>query len=473
MTINSLRAKHASLIYQEYQYQVKHNQLLIEFKFLLEPDIVFTPRLMIDHVSEDMVAALPQELWQSLIFNLGLAELPSYWKCACPAVIKIEAGHLTAEQISWWQDLFLKGMGEFYYVNHIDFTQENFLTIQTSAPPEKTIKTVDMESLPTTHYRQPFLIPVGGGKDSGLTLGILTQAKLEYDCLVLEPTTPAADLLAQASTCGRTLTAQRIIDPILLDLNQQGYLNGHTPFSAYFAFFSLVIGHLFGYQQILVSNESSANQANLLYQGLSVNHQYSKSWEFEQKFRSYSQQFLGCDKHKAEYLSFLRPVSELQIAQGFSQLDQFLPVFKSCNVGQKHNQWCEHCAKCLFVYLMLAPFVEQTILFQKIFSHDLLTDETLLPLALGLLGKAEIKPLDCVGTDQEVLVACYLTIKKLTSQHQPLPILLEKIQQQVLSQYQPEELKLLSQKILTSWDEHNNLDTKLTNLLQSAITLSS
>jgi hypothetical protein len=41
-----------------------------------------------------------------------------------------------------------------------------------------------------------------------------------------------------------------------------------------------------------------------------------------------------------------------------------------------------------------------------VFGKNILADESLWPLCEELLGIARIKPLDCVGTPEEVMVAC-------------------------------------------------------------------
>ena len=103
-----------------------------------------------------------------------------------------------------------------------------------------------------------------------------------------------------------------------------------------------------------LSNESSANESNV--QGEKINHQYSKSFEFENDFRKYYNKYL---KRNVEYFSFLRPLNELQIAMAFSKFEKYHTIFKSCNVGSKGAEWkwCCNCPKCLFVYIILSPFL--------------------------------------------------------------------------------------------------------------------
>ena len=112
-------------------------------------------------------------------------------------------------------------------------------------------------------------------------------------------------------------------------------INGHTPFSAIVAFLSLYCTYLIGGEYIVLSNESSANSGNI--EGREVNHQYSKSYRFENDFTEYVGENLLSG---IRYFSLLRPFSELQIAKQFALLPQYHKVFRSCNRGSKKNIWC-------------------------------------------------------------------------------------------------------------------------------------
>ena len=192
------------------------------------------------------------------------------------------------------------------------------------------------------------------------------------------------------------LVLHRQIDPKLLELNAQGFLNGHTPFSAMLAFYSVLLSAVTGIRDVALSNESSANEPTV--PGTNINHQYSKSLEFETDFRDYVHDWMGDSNH---YYSHLRSLNELQIAERFARYPQYFPVFKSCNVGSKENKWCGHCPKCLFAYIILSPFIPEEKL-QEIFGHDLLNDPTLEQTFDELSGLSKIKPFECVGTVREV-----------------------------------------------------------------------
>ena len=73
------------------------------------------------------------------------------------------------------------------------------------------------------------------------------------------------------------------------------------------AFLGLYCAYLIGAENIVLSNESSANESNI--EGTSINHQYSKSFEFETDFNNYVEQNITKD---IKYFSVLRAFNEMQ-----------------------------------------------------------------------------------------------------------------------------------------------------------------
>jgi hypothetical protein len=116
-------------------------------------------------------------------------------------------------------------------------------------------------------------------------------------------------------------------------------------------------------------------------------------------------------------------MNEFQIVQKFIKFPSYLKVFRSCNAGTKTNSWCGHCAKCLYVYIMLYPFLHKEQL-DAIFGRDLLNDESLGQIFLSLINPDTTKPFECVGTREEINYALKLAVED-ESALQPLPKLLE------------------------------------------------
>lgn len=402
-----LREKHPVFTYEKYIITDHEDKIRIQFHFRLGKDITFTPtwdfekkHLEVNYEKEEIV--------NKLAFNLGLVELISYWKCACSPKVIIKAGVIDEDQIKWWKNQYYLGLGEFFYTNGIETTQESFMEMVVEAPKEGAFSVVNSslsELFHTEYEKEGCMIPIGGGKDSIVTLELLKERKLTNLCFMINNKEASQRC---ASVAGyqkeELLIVNRSIDRRLLELNKEGYLNGHTPFSAIVAFSSVLAAYLMDKQYVVLSNEASANESTV--EGTDVNHQYSKSFKFERDFVDYEKQYIDSNVH---YFSLLRPFSELQIAKYFALHEKYYKIFRSCNVGSKADSWCGHCPKCLFVYIILSPFINLHSLVE-IFGSDMLNDETMLPTFEKLIGMVPEKPFECVGTCDEANTAICMTI---------------------------------------------------------------
>ncbi len=397
MKLKKLQKKYPRFIYQDYSYEIFNNNLKISFNFKIGPNIFFKPELTIGNIPKNWLKPDFNQL-NNLIFQLGLIEMISYWKVTCSPIIEIQAGHLNKEQIKWWQNLILNGLGQFFYKNRIKFQKPKFIIL----PKNKTIqKTILVKG-------KKILIPIGGGKDSAVTLELLKKTKKDINCFSLNPT-QAAKKVMKIAGCKKPIIVRRKIDKKLLELNKKGFLNGHTPFSAYLAFLSVLVATIFGQKYIAFSNERSANEGNVKYLGKIINHQYSKTSDFERKFKKYSKKYLA---KNINYFSFLRKHTEFEISKMFLKYPKYFSVFSSCNIASKAGErWCGNCPKCLFVYATFYPFLEKKQLF-KIFGKDIFENKKLLGIMKALIGKGKFKPFECVGTYKESRTAFNLSLKK-------------------------------------------------------------
>ena len=390
---------------------------------------------------------------ERLIFSLGMVELISYWKTCCPPNVRIEAGALSADQISWWKKLYFHGLGEFFYLNGI-VPNDDFMSI--NCPLTLTCISELAPSTANYHSKLPnVLIPIGGGKDSALTLELLRESAERY-AYIINPRPATVNTVAVSGLgSDRLITAKRTLDKNMLRLNTKGYLNGHTPFSAIVAFSSVLSGYLNGMDYVALSNESSANESTVA--GSDVNHQYSKSFEFETDFRKYEKKNIASG---VEYFSLLRPLLELQIARNFARHKQYHSIFQSCNRSEKTNEWCGVCPKCLFVYVILSPFLDESEL-ADIFHKDLYEDTLLIDTLDELAGFTPEKPFECVGRRDEVKTALELVISKYTNDNKQLPPLLAHYKMM------SEEIND-SSEILTYFDDNNAVPNRFISLVRGA-----
>jgi hypothetical protein len=420
-----LREKYPQFSYQNYTYSWAKGDLTATYQYQLSPSLSFHHQVIFPTVPQENVTAQPPGLIDNLVFHLGLIEAFSYWKLTASQIFTINGGYLDNLAVQFWHDLLISGMGEYFYANQIDFTSADFIQLQVKTP-TLTKPPIQVKKF---HHQRLSAVFLGGGKDSAVMLSLLQRAKEKFVNFIVQPASPAANTMATL-THRPTYTARRQFDPQLFALNRQGYLNGHVPFSASVAFLSVLAGVLYDFDAALVGNEDSSNEPTLNWKGCPINHQYSKSAHFEQTFQTYCRHNLCAN---FDYFSPLRSLSELKIAQLFAQLPQFFSIFRSCNRGQRQNQWCERCPKCLFVFLILYPFIEEELLTTKIFSHNLLADTSLLPELAKLLGLTSAKPFECVGTRDEAQAAFYLSITKIQTAKKPLPPLLAQLSPEVLS----------------------------------------
>lgn len=411
---SALRQTYPEFVYERYEYNVQSDGLHIVFSFRLDADRCFHPAAFVP-ARPFLRFDQPREVMDALVFSIGMIELVSYWKCACPPRVKVACGSLTQEQTDFWRKTYFHGLGEFFYVNGIAATPDDFMQIESAGPAASQAPSFRDTIPPTGRH----LVPIGGGKDSVVTLELLKAGGCVP--LIMNPRGATAGCIEAAGyTMDDVLVIRRTLDPLLLQLNGEGFLNGHTPFSAMLAFYTLLAAQLSGIPHIALSNENSANESTVA--GSTVNHQYSKSLEFENDFRRYVAQNFG---GAYDYYSFLRPLSELQIAMLFSRYRHYHPVFRSCNAGSKQDIWCGRCAKCLFAYIILSPFIAPEAL-NAIFGKNMLDDAEMQRYFDELTGRTASKPFECVGTIGEVHSALALALGRwyASGSGRPLPCLL-------------------------------------------------
>ncbi|MEN8252972.1 MAG: hypothetical protein ABFQ62_01190 [Patescibacteria group bacterium] len=461
MTIKQSQTKHPKFIYQSFDWEIKKDQVECSFKFLLEPNILFEPKLRISGLERKTLLQINHDTIDGLVFHLGLMEIPSYWKATLSPIIAVKAGHLNKKQITWWRNLLMEGLGEFFFRNKIDPSELKF-----KFKIESTNSYIPFQKEKLDNDK--VLLPLGGGKDSLVSLEVLSaswRTKLQHQIIpfALNPTQATLDIL-KINNKLKPVIAKRKIDPKLLELNKQGYFNGHTPFSAYLAFLTTLVATLQGIKNVAVSNEKSADEATVEIKSKKYNHQYSKTTNFENKFKTYQKSYLVSN---LEYFSFLRPLYEIQIGKLFSDLgEKYFSAFRSCNKGQKKNIWCHDCPKCLFAFLITFPFVDEKVLSKKIFNKNIFSKRSLLDDAFKLVEAKKTKPWECVGTKEESILAFYLSIKKYQDNNKKLPLILKEIDKKILSK--EKNLEKRSKKILKSWNKKHNLPEIFERILRKS-----
>jgi hypothetical protein len=328
-----------------------------------------------------------------LWFAAGL----SYYKTAAPPLVAVPG--LTAAERAWLEPLYREGLGEFAFENDVDLSRRPVFE-EAGDPPATS---------PASGLGLPrrALVAVGGGKDSCVSLEVLRRSGGGVVPFNIGGHRAARDCAAAAGL--PLVVAHRRLDPALADLNATGALNGHVPVTAIVSLVAVAQALVSGADEVVFSNERSANVGSFVAHGLPVNHQYSKGLAAERRLRD----ALAEVAPELSYYSLLRPLSEVQIAALFARLEPYLPVFTSCNAafrleeGRRVERWCGHCPKCRFVFLVLAPFLPRERL-TTIFGKDMLADAGQLDGYRELLGLTGFKPFECVGEIEESQVALVL-----------------------------------------------------------------
>lgn len=380
--------KNSTFFFEKYELDIASKRA--RFYYSYDSDFEFI---------EELELPLPDnfkstELIDRLLFNLHLALGISYWKAYIPDNIRIKTGALSKEQALFWNTVYTKGLGEFFYTNQIDFrslVRFPFLDDVTHVP-------VKCDTNNTA------LVLLGGGKDSLVTVELMKSMRQPFDTFSLNQ----YDIITEQANRlnGNHFSIIRHIDKKLLKLNNQGAYNGHIPISMVYTFTALLLAAIKKHSYVIASNERSANSGNVEYYGEEINHQWSKSFEFEQMLQKYVESYITSD---IKYFSLLRPLSEFHIAKLFSRYPQWHELFTSCNrnfsiIAHNGKRWCGQCAKDVFVFTVLSPWLSKSELI-KIFDKDIYADKELLNIFMQLFGKKDHKPFDCVGTVEEMTVA--------------------------------------------------------------------
>ena len=395
-------SKYQAFIFKDYSFDQTKKTLTLTYGY--DVDLVFTETYVFDFDFVDYEPAVLDRAIQHLFYMAGV----SYYKAYLPPQIQVQKGQIDTLLSEFLSKTYDGGLGEFFYVNHMDpRTKITFpVTVGT---------TLNMLSVKGAGK----LIGLGGGKDSLVSVELLRN----HEKVATWSLNHRSQLEPLVSRVGLPhLWVERSLDPQIQTLNKQDAMNGHVPISAILACVGTVVAVLSGYQDIVVSNESSASEPTLTYQGVAINHQYSKSLTFEKDYQQLLKSQFG---DTLRYYSLIRPFTELKVAEMFTDLyDKYADVFSSCNrayvLTSDGMSWCGKCAKCAFVCLVLTPFIDKQKL-EQLWGKNLLLDPELEQTYKQLLGIEGDKPLDCVGEVKEsrsAMLLAFETYPELSSKYE-------------------------------------------------------
>jgi UDP-N-acetyl-alpha-D-muramoyl-L-alanyl-L-glutamate epimerase len=365
----------------------------------------FRPSVQFTGLNPEEAARVTAPTARRIVRALAIVEAFSYWKALCSPVIEVALPAPDAAELDWWRAFWPGAMGEFFYRNQIGYTATDFLAIRGPVGAPERLDGAAGGALdgPGGGTGGAPLVLFSGGKDSLALARIAAAARgaAPVDFFLYNPGERLRGMAGSLAAGGRVLEAHRAILPELLRLNAAGHPNGHTPFSAYLAFAAMLTGYLRGSGPVLAGNSRSDDEPNVpSYLGRPVNHQWTKSFEFETAIGAYRDRWLP---GAPGYSSPLRPLYELQIIASLSgDVDGYLRT-ASCNRAPA-GAWCRSCAKCAWVFLATAALFGHDLAIRKI-GADMFADPALAGVYQEMAGLTGTKPFECTGTEDEVRAA--------------------------------------------------------------------
>lgn len=267
---------------------------------------------------------------------------------------------------SLWREAFLKQFGEWRFRNQLRYAGGGPALIATTSD-SNTGRWVGPE-------RDRWLLTNGGGKDTLAALMLIEQVQAPYDLYAgylpvggSHSTQKALlDRLRVSSASPDADQIEVIVRDDFFDRPDEDFLEagvkaqffktdfavGHT--ANYVGYIPLILHH--GYTQLWFNIERSADDGMATWGTESINHQWCKSREYHAISRQVFEQVAGADWFQG-FVSPIHGLYDVAIYKIVAQRPEALRQTHSCNYGKP---WCRKCPKCLFCYLMMTAFVDES-----------------------------------------------------------------------------------------------------------------
>ena len=255
----------------------------------------------------------------------------------------------------------------------------------------------------------------GGGKDSLVVLELLSKASITFSTLTCSFTEYGQavaqygrsrgllDVLSTQSTNHQLSVIDDFQDsPVLASLGKK--LGIKTSFAAptpLTLLAALPIMLHYGYTDIVIGNEHSANDGNLVWKesGEEVNHQWGKSKEAEILLHDYIQKALI---RNVSYFSILQPIHDPVIVHIAGSRPEAIVHSYSCNLLLS---WCLRCPKCCYVWLCFMAYLPHSLVDTMFHGQNLLDITENEMYFTEMIGLGTKKPFECIGEINEAKLA--------------------------------------------------------------------
>ena len=213
------REQYKTFTYEDYHITKDDKYITVSFDFKIDGLCEFHPKTEIELTGLDILNDFSSPTARNIVFSLGMVELVSYWKIACPERVEIKCGFLNDRQKEFWKQLYFGGLSEFFYINGIETDKDSFMTIECDEAKD--------DIAPICYKTAGInLIPVGGGKDSAVTAELLKPfGKRNKFFTVNDQAARTETVIAAGYGEDDIIKTYRARDKNLLELNKKGFLN--------------------------------------------------------------------------------------------------------------------------------------------------------------------------------------------------------------------------------------------------------
>ena len=254
--------KYKKFVFEGYKYSFNEAEgiLTVLFNYSLDRQENFEEKITFP-ISKEQWEKVNREALVPALEAFFLMGGISYYKTFCPAKIEQEVVPMDDEQARFWNKIYEKGLGEFFYRNEIDF--RGLVDFRANK--------LEARNLVRQELSERVLLPIGGGKDSIVSAEIVRASGIDFVTFSLRDAEP---IKATAEVIGKPrIVIGRQIAPRLVALNEEGALNGHVPITAFISFLLAVCAILYDFKYLILSLEKSSNFGQLEFHGMEINHQ--------------------------------------------------------------------------------------------------------------------------------------------------------------------------------------------------------
>lgn len=353
----------------------------------------------------------------TILLGIAMAEIYRLSEICTPKVISIPWYRCQSWERDWWQDDMFWYLQQKFYLEQWDWSQIPHLEFST---------TIDSSSSWTATVNDSYLLAVSGGKESTFAFEWMKRAELPLETFTLhhaggilghhwQSKFPVFDDIKKRSPFWEVLAHPR--ECPAEHFAYDGVRNDPTITNALFVM--MIIATQRQQKFIVLANDKSSNEANVVHQGRSVNHQSAKGNEYIRRFND----FLSRKGLPFRYISICEESYSIAAVEQLARWNQnSLKELTCCNEAQwslDAERWCCNCPKCAFSYALIEASTSRNFAIGAV-GKDLLSQHNLREVWQRLYDPEQEKPFECVGEKYETLMALVRCKERRVKNGEPL-----------------------------------------------------